>query len=158
MASKFNFQLVKDNIIQVKKELPILLANDAQKYFLGAFKDESWNGAKWAEVERRKPDTNAYKYPKKKGLSRRVKPILIGTGRLRREVSLIAGNAQVNYNGYDFKVTLALNSANVPYAGYNNDGTEHIPERKFMGDSPALRKILLKRIESYFNKVWKTAQ
>lgn len=155
--SKFNFQKVKDNIEQVKRQLPVLLANDAQKYFLGAFKDEGWNGVKWKEVNRRIADTNEYKYPKTKGLSRRVKNILIDTGRLRREVSLIAGSAQISYSKYDFTVKLAIDDGNVPYAGYLNDGTPHMVQRKFMGDSPALRKILRGRIERYMDNVWKTS-
>ena len=151
--SKFNFQRVKNNIAQVKRELPILLASDAQNYFLGAFKDEGWNGAKWAEVQRREPDTKAYKYAKPK--SNRTKKILVNTGRLRREVSLLAGNAQITYNMFNFTVKLAINDGTVPYAGYNNDGTENTPQRKFMGDSPALRDILRKRIEKFMSNVWK---
>ncbi|MEB0262920.1 hypothetical protein [Mucilaginibacter sp. 10I4] len=153
--SKFNFQKVIDNITQVKRELPMLLANDAQKYYLDAFKSQGWNGSQWAEVERRKPDTNAYKYPAKKGLSRRTKPILQGTGRLRREVSLVAGNARIRYERYNFRVTLTLDNNMVPYAKYNNDGTKNIPQRKFMGDSPQLRTILYNRINKYMDNVWK---
>lgn len=153
--SKFNFQKVINNITQVKRELPVLLANDAQRYFLGAFKSQGWNGGKWAEVERRKPDTNAYKYPKGKGLSRQTKPILQGTGRLRREVSLMAGNAQISYSRFNFKVTLRIDNNIVPYASYLNDGTDNMPQRKFMGDSPALRGILRNRITRYMDTVWK---
>jgi len=152
--SKFNFQKVKDNIAQVKRELPVLLANDAQKYFLGAFKDQGWNGGHWAEVQRRIPGTPEWKYPKTKGLSRRDKPILTGTGRLRREVSLLAGNAKVVNKGFNFTVTLAIDDSVVDYAGYLNDGTTKMVQRKFMGDSPALRKILKGRIVRYMDKVW----
>lgn len=150
--SKFNFQKVKDNIAQVKRELPVLLANDAQKYFLGAFKDQGWNGGHWKEVERRTPGTPAFKYAKPQ--SNRTKPILTNTGRLRREVSLLSGNAKVVNKGFNFTVTLAINTNTVPYAGYINDGTDKMVQRKFMGDSPALRKILMDRIVRYMDKVW----
>jgi phage gpG-like protein len=154
--SKFNFKQVIQNIEQVKKELPPLLANDAQKYFLGAFKDESWNGNKWEEVNRRIEGTREYKYPLKKGLSRHDKKILIGTGRLRRQVSLLAGNAKVTHDRYNFTVRLILDDSIVPYGKYHNTGGEHLPQRKFMGDTPALRRILRKRIDTYFDKIWQT--
>jgi phage gpG-like protein len=152
--SKFNFDAVRKNIDQVKKDLPKLLANDAQNYFLDAFKKEAWDGEDWEQVQRRDPDTNAYKYPKNKGLSRRTKPILIQSGRLRREVSNLGANARVQYFSYNFKVTLRLNNNIVPYGKYHNYGTDKIPKRKFMGDSPALRRILRRRIDIYMSKIW----
>lgn len=153
--SKFNFQRVIDNIDQVKRELPVLLANDAMKYFLASFNDQGWNGQVWEEVERRKPETNAYKYAKP--VSKRTMPILQGTGRLRREVSLIAGNAVIKYDQYNFHVKLVLDDRMVPYGKFINIGTDDMPRRKFMGDSPTLRSILFNRIKSYMDKVWKTA-
>jgi hypothetical protein len=151
--SKFNFQKVIDNIEKVKKELPILLATDAQKYFLDSFKKEGWDGKKWEEVQRRIPGTPEYKYAKPK--SGRVKPILIGTGRLKREVSLLAGNAITTFSKYNFTVNLKLNSSIVPYAGYLNNGTSKMPKRHFIGESTILSKILKNRVENYVNKIWK---
>lgn len=152
--SKFNFERVKQNLEQVKKELPVLLANDAQAYFLGSFKNQGWNGTNWKDVKRRDPDTNEYKYPKFKGLSRRTMPILQGTGRLRREVSLLSGNARIKHDRFNFTVVLTLNDSVVPYGKYHNDGDGKIPQRKFMGDSPELRKILRRRIDTYLDKIW----
>lgn len=154
MATKFSFDRVKQNIAQIKRDLPRLMANDAQNYFLGAFKDEGWNGAKWKEVNRRIKDTPEYKYPLNKGLSRHDKKILIGSGRLRREVSNLAQKAQVTESAFNFKVTLAIDPNIVPYAGFHNFGEGHNPKRQFMGDSPVLRVILRKRIERFMDKVW----
>jgi hypothetical protein len=154
VATTFTFDKLRQNLAQVKKDLPRLLANDAQNYFLGAFKNEGWDGSKWKEVQRRIEGTPEYKYPLKKGLSRHDKKILIGTGRLRREVSNIAANARVSESAFNFTVTLSINSNIVPYEGYNNFGTEHIPARQFMGDSPGLRAILRKRIVNYIDKIW----
>jgi len=154
--SKFNFQRVIDNIEQTKRELPVLLANDAQKFFLASFRNQGWDGEPWQEVQRRIEGTNAYKYPKTKGLTRRTKPILQGTGILRREVSLIAANAIITYDRNNFRVKLVLDDDMVPYGKFINTGTDHMPQRKFMGDSPALRAILRNRIEHYMNKVWHT--
>ncbi len=154
--SKFNFQRVIDNIDQVKKELPVLLANDAQKYFLASFRNQGWNGDAWEEVKRRIPGEPAYEYPKKKGLTRRTKPILQGTGLLRREVSLIAANAIITYDRFNFRVRLVLDDNMVPYGKFINEGTPDMVARPFMGDSPQLRNILHDRIEHYMDKVWKT--
>jgi phage gpG-like protein len=152
--SKFNFQRVIDNINQVKKELPRILADDAQDYFLKSFKDQGWEGKQWQEVQRRIEGTKAYKYPKNKGLSRRTNPILIGTGALNREVGLLSGNARVTYDRYNFKVKLAIDSSVIPYAGAQNDGTNTIPARPFMKDSAELRKLLRQRIKDYCDKIW----
>lgn len=152
--SKFNFQRVIDNIDQVKKELPVLLANDAQKYFLASFKDQGWNGNPWEEVERRKPDTKAYKYAKP--VSKRTMPILQGTGLLRREVSLIAANAIITYDRFNFKVKLILDDDMVPYGKFINEGTDNMVVRPFMKASPGLREILFNRIKRYMDNVWKT--
>ena len=153
--SKFNFKRVIDNIEQVKRDLPRLLANDAQNYFLGAFNNQGWDGKSWAEVQRREPDTNAYKYPKDKGLSRRTKNIGISTGRMRREVSNIAGKASISTTQNNFTVRLRVDSGIVPYAGYFNDGTSKMVARPFMKDSPALRRILINRVKTYMDRTWK---
>lgn len=155
MATKFSFDKVKENIAQVKKDLPRLWANDAQNYYLAAFVNEAWNGSHWKDVQRRDPNTNAYKYPKNKKLSRRTNKILIGTGRLRQAVANSSGNAHVTYKTYDFTVTLRVNSSVVPYAAYLNDGTEHMVARQYFGDSPALRRILTDRVKRFMDRVWK---
>lgn len=150
--SKFNFKRVIDNIVQVKREVPIVLMNTAQNYFLKAFKDQGYNGQSWTEVQRRIPDTQEYRYPKTKGLARRTKPILIMTGKLRREVSLLSSKARVSYSKYDFKVQMEIDSSVVPYADYLNKGTEKMVKRQFMGNTPELRRILRAKLKSYFDK------
>lgn len=156
--SKFNFEQVRKNIVAIKRDLPRLLANDAQNYFLSAFRKQGWNGKLWENVQRRMEDTAAYKYPKSKGLSRRTQPILQGrTGKLRREVSNLAGRAQVRYSLYNFTVTLKMNQNVVPYARYILDGTDKMVARRYMGDSPELRKKLRSRIDSYLKRAFTNA-
>jgi hypothetical protein len=163
--SKFNFHQVIENIDQVKRELPALLANDAQKFFLVSFRNQGYNGEAWAEVKRRmgpgtegggEDGTPEWKYPKNKGLTRRTKPIGQGTGILRREVASLAANAIVHYDRFNFRLKLVLDDNMVPYGKYFNEGTEHMPARPFMKDVPELRRILHGRIESYMDKVWQT--
>jgi hypothetical protein len=144
---KFNFQEVLKNCEQLKKELPILLANQAQVFFTESFTNQAWDAKPWQEVQRRIPDTPEYKYPKYKGLSRRTTPILVRTGNLRRAVSNSVRTGHVSFD--EIKLVVPLE-----YASYNNEGTEHIPERKFIGDSPILRKKQIELIEKQMEKVF----
>jgi hypothetical protein len=156
--SKFNFNDVRKNITAMKRDLPRLLANDAQNYFLKSFRQQGWNGIQWQNVQRRIEDTPAYMYPKSKGLSRRTMPILQGkTGKLRRGVSNLAGSAVIKYSVYNFTVTLKMNENVVPYAKYINYGTDKMVARRYMGDSPELRKILRSRIDRYLKQAFQRA-
>lgn len=151
--SKFNFKRVIDNIEQVKRELPRILANDVQNYFLSSFKKQGYNGKSWAEVQRRMPGTSAYKYARPR--SGRTKPILIGTGRLRRGVSNLAGRARITYSKYNFNVQLAMDLSTIPYAEYIQKGTSKMVARPYMGNTPELRRIMKDRMKRYFDTAWK---
>lgn len=143
--NKFNLDKVKDNVQLLKRRLPRLLANQATKYFTDTFKSGSWEGRRWKEVERRKPGTNEYKYPKKRGLSRRTKPILVKSGKLRRAVSMSA--RVVTFNKIQLLVDL-------PYAERHNKGLDGMPKRQFMGDSKKLRKMQLILINKEIESTW----
>jgi len=153
--NKFNFGQVIKNIEAVKKDLPRLMANDAQNYFLASFRKQSFGGKSWAQVQRRIPGTAEYKYPKTKGLARRTKPINILTGKMRRAVSNTAASARISYSQYNFKVTMTVSNSTVPYAGYINDGTSKMVSRPFMKGTPELTRILRNRVNNYINKVWR---
>lgn len=150
--SKFNFKRIISNIEQVKRELPPVLMNVAQNYFLKSFKNQGYDGKPWDQVQRRIPGEKAYEYPKTKGLSRRTNPILIGSGKLRREVSLLSTKARITYSKYDFKVQMEIDKNVVPYATYINKGTDKMPKRQFMGNTPELRRMLRSKMKSYFDK------
>lgn len=152
--SKFGFEKVLLKIEQVKRELPRIWANDAQNYFLASFRKQSWNNVPWEEVQRRIAGTPAYKYPSSKGLSRRTKPINIMTGRLRRAVASTARNASVRSTKTNFVVVMKLNNSMVPYGKYINEGTDKMVARPFMKDSPELRRILRRRLDSYMSRIW----
>lgn len=145
--NKFGFGKVLQNIERTKRELPIQLANQAQNYFTGSFTKQGWDSVHWKEVKRREPGTPEYKYPKKKGLSRRTSPILVRTGTLRRAVSNSIRSATFQ------SVRLIVD---LPYAKRHNDGLKDMPQRKFMGDSPVLRSMQRIKIGSFFNAVWHT--
>lgn len=147
MSDNFHFNKLKVNILKLKSELPVILANQAQTYFTQTFTKQGWDGTSWKEVNRRKEGTNEYKYPKFKGLSRRTSPILVRTGTLRRAVS----NSIRSASFQSIKLVVDL-----PYAAAQNDGVpEHnLPRRHFMGNSHLLREQQVLKIKNYMNKLW----
>jgi hypothetical protein len=109
--NKFNFDQVAKEMKSL--DLSLDLANTAKNEFLNNFKTESFGTEKWQNVKRRIDGTPEYKYPKTKGLSRRVKPILTNTGRLRRDVSNSVNTGHKNNN---LSYTLIVEN---DYAEYN---------------------------------------
>ena len=128
--NKFGTGKILENVLKMKRDLPVLLANQAQRYFSDAFKQQGFDGQAWQEVKRRIQGTPEYKYPKAKGLSRRTSPILVRTGKLRRAVSNSIRNATFE----SVKLVVPLE-----YASFQNEGTGKIQKREFMGNSAALR-------------------
>jgi len=144
MDNKFGTGAMMQNLEKLKRELPVLLANQAQRHFTANFKAQGFEGDHWKEVKRRIEGTPEYKYPKTKGLSRRTSPILVRTGKLRRAVSESIRSKTFT----SIKLVAAL-----PYANYQNEGTDTIPKRQFMGDSPQLRKLQTELITDYMKKL-----
>lgn len=140
---------------RLKRELPLTLANTAQRHFVGSFNQQGFDeGAqKWPEVKRRTPGTPEYKYPKMKGLGRRTKSILSNSGRLKRAVNSSIKEATMDH------IRLAV--TDVPYAEIHNkggragrNGSAQIPQRKYMGDSSLLRQKLRKKITQQVDTIW----
>jgi phage gpG-like protein len=167
---------------QVKQDLPAVLANDAQRFFVASFRKEGWDdgGLKaWAPRQ----------YPTAKDAGRNL---MVQTGRLRRAVANSLRGA--SWGLIKFVV-------DVPYASVHNDGgtyqkkqhvrgvyksrvVEHTgifrgsktkqrtdrrtgeiqvkahnatyPQRKFMGDSITLRKLQRKKINLALRSIWQT--
>jgi hypothetical protein len=143
--TKFNIDRVISKMEQLKHELPVLLANQAQRYFTHTWQEQGMDGTPWKEVKRRIPGTPEYKYPKKKGLTRRTKPILVQTGHLRRAVA-----DSIKSQTWD-RVTL-VNA--MPYASFINEGTAKMVARPFMKDTPALRAKQIELINKTVGRIW----
>lgn len=111
--NSFNLHIVQQRLAETKRVLPIVLSKQAENYFTGSFTKQGLGTDKWQEVNRRIAGTNEYKYPKFKGLSRRTKPILIGTGALRRKVSNSIRTATWD------NISLIVD---LPYASVHNEG------------------------------------
>ena len=143
--NKFHFGRLRMDLLKMKHELPIILANQAQNYFVSSFTKQGWDGQSWQQVNRRIPGTSEYKYPKLKGLSRRTSPILVRTGRLRRAVS----NSIRSQTFQSVRMVVDL-----PYAAAQNYGDPDInlPQRQYMGNSPILSGMHKLKIKNYVNK------
>lgn len=149
MKTKFEFDKVVARMQQMKSDLPVKLANQAQNFFSDSFNKSGFTDGglqSWKEVKRRIPGTPEYKYPKTKQLSRRSSLILVRTGKLKRAV----GNSirQANFNLIRLTVPLK-------YAAFHNEGTEKIQRRKYMGDSRTLRSNQKVLINKVIVKAWR---
>lgn len=149
--SRWGFDRVRANIQRTKRELPVRLAKQAENHFTEAFSKGRLDEYKWQEVQRRTPGTNAYKYPKRKGLQRRTSPILVGAGwkkrggTLRRRVARSITSARWNY------VHLMVD---LPYAKVHNEGGEHIPARPYMKQTRRLASMQKTLITTEVDKIW----
>lgn len=146
MHNKFHLDKVLEKFKKVKQDMPKVLANQAQNFFSQTFNKQEWENTSWPEVNRRRPGTKEYKYPKNKGLARRTRAILVKTGRMRREVGNSIREATFN------RIRLAVAA---PYAEFQNYGTGKIPKRKFMGSSNRLSKLHLELIKKSMRQCFK---
>lgn len=143
--NRFNLNIVQQRLAETKRVLPIVLSKQAENYFTGSFTKQGLGGEKWKEVNRRIEGTNEYKYPKFKGLARRTKPILVGTGALRRKVS----NSIRSATWENVKLVVDL-----PYANVHNEGEGAITARPFMKQTPELTILQRKKITQHLDKIW----
>lgn len=147
MANRFNFQEVRSKLARTKRELPIVLSKLTENHFTESFEKGALDEHKWPEVKRRIEGTPEYKYPKKKGLSRRTSPILVRTGTLSRKVSRSITNASWQ------QVRLAVD---LPYAEAQNKGNANIEARPYMIHTKTLENKQLKTIDHQMSKIWNT--
>lgn len=148
---RFRFDLIGEEFKKGSTNLMREVAMANKNYFINSFKTQSWDGKNWEEVQRRIPGTRAYKYPKKKRLRRRTRPILVGKGSLRRAVN--SSIKSVTPNRVRFQVDL-------PYAAIHNDGLRKkggglMPKRQFMGTNKELDKLNRQIIQKHVNKAFK---
>jgi len=151
---KFKFARLKANIEATKRALPMLLAKQAENYFTESFKLQRLGPTQWANVQRRIPGTLEYKYPARPKSSSRTRPILIGTGNLRRKVS-----RSIHHASWTGGVTLIVD---LPYAKIHNEGgyagrnhASKIPARPFMKQTTELTRMQRGLVKSHFDKIWK---
>jgi phage gpG-like protein len=143
---KFDFDKVASRIKEgVKRQLPIVLANQAQNYFANAWREQGFDGRPWTTPKRKIQGTSEYKYPKNKGLGRRTSAILVRSGALRAAVA-----SSVRLVSFE-KVQLVVG---LEYAAVQNNGNEkkNIPKRQFIGQTAELTKMQDAKIRQFINK------
>jgi phage gpG-like protein len=148
---RFKFDVIGEDLKKGSTAMMREIAMAQKNYFVASFKRQDWDGEKWQEVQRRIKGTKPYEYPKKKGLKRRSRPILVGRGSLRRAVN--SSLKSVTPNRVRFEVDL-------PYAAIHNEGLRMkngglMPKRQFMGLTEVLNKTNKKIIQKYVDKAFK---
>ena len=134
--SKLKFDKVINAFKKSKSDLPGILGVQAVNFFNSSFKKQAWEDTTIRHWKKRLYDRSARDKTRK---------ILVDTGRLRRAVS--TSLKSVSYDKIVFRV-------DVPYGEYHNEGTSKLPQRKFMGDSPKLRKMQISKIKQVFKSIW----
>jgi hypothetical protein len=112
----------------------------AVRHFRESFRNEGFtdNGLeKWTEVNRRKPETKAYKYAKP---AARTRGILRGKGILANSVKVISTSP----------TQIVVGVQGLKYAARHNDGLDGMPKRQFIGNS----KVLEQKIDKLMLQAW----
>lgn len=129
----FNFKQKIERFKQMKRTLPVVVANTAKNHFLegfrkGGFTDETFDP--WA---------------KRKAKARRNagRAILVDTGQLRRSIKTITAN----FN------RIEVGSTGTKYAARHNQGLDGMPKRQFIGNSGQLRKKIRKIIQQQIKDI-----
>jgi len=181
--NRFGFGEVRRKIIAMKEDLPVVLANQAQNYFVKSWRDQGWEGQTWETPQRKIEGTWSYKSATK---AARTRATLVQSGALRRAV----GNSIRSKRFDNIKLVVAIPYAAIHNDGgtinkgardsvvhfnkkgkfakakYNNDyshsanvtiGAHDItmPARTFMKDSATLRRMQVAKINEFTNKIWR---
>lgn len=103
MANKFGLDKVMKNVQRLKQTLPVLLANQAQTFFVASWKKQGWD------------DKSVQRWPKRQdqGPKSQGRAILVKSGKLRRAV----GQSIRSKTFEKIQLVVAL-----PYAAVHNDG------------------------------------
>jgi phage gpG-like protein len=133
---------LKRRLVEMKQKLPPAVGLIAKSHFEGNFRGQGFDNQKWAEVQRRIPETNAYKYATK---AQRTSAILSG------KTKLLAKSIYVKSATWK-KIVIASSSK---YGKFINEGTPIMPQRKFMGFSVKLNKKILSFVKKQADKVFK---
>lgn len=99
MANNFQVTQIKARLLQVQKNLPAKLGNEAVNFFRQSFRSQGWNGASFQA------------WSPRRGKKDKGRGLLIKSGRLRRSIHIarITGNSVVI-------------ATDVPYARVHNEG------------------------------------
>ena len=127
MENKLSFDTVIAKFKLAKVQLPQMLSNDGQRFFIENFQKGGFTDTSFTPWRPRKNRANK-------------KAMLVKSGALRRAVS------QSKYQATFERITWRVGGLKWNPA-FHNEGTDRLPQRKFMGDSFALRRRLKQKID-----------
>jgi phage gpG-like protein len=138
----------------INKDLPIVVGKTAVDMFTENFDNQGFFGDPWQEVQRRK-DTYTVRGKVRKNYAKgvaRTSPILVG---VRYSGGAPVVNAELKRSlDYDPKPDGTVNVfSDKEYADYQNEGTDTIPQRQFIGEHPDLQAAIEKEVERKLNKI-----
>lgn len=153
-----------DNIIReferTKKKLPVFIGNMAKNHFRNNFREQGFvdeGVQKWRARKRmNKTDRRKYNAAMKANNAGAItekqyntirsnggRAILVQTGHLKNSINVgVASFEKIEIGTYG-----------ITYGVYHNKGTEHLPQRKFMGTSHDLSKKISDRIHKEVRSV-----
>ena len=147
--------------VEVKDVLPLKIGNAAVNIFVDNFNKQGFDTGvsiePWKEVQRRQQGlsmsikSHRYKNPSGHSISSQLSGILIRSGRGRRDVQNSLRTPRTSRGMIIIPFEVADN-----YMGYHNEGTEKLPQRKFIGDSVKLHNKVDTLIAESFNKIFNT--
>lgn len=129
---------------RVKRDLPIKLANDTKNFFLSSWSKQGFDGKGWQTPKRMIDGKGAAK----------TRAILVGSGRLRRDVA--NSLKQANFDKIIFRVEN-------PYAQIHNEGGQgkafgkypfKMPKRQFIGQTKELTNMQFNLIKKQAGAIW----
>src|ERR1700751_1883387 len=123
--NKLDFTDVMKRLEKAKSTLPQQLGNQAVKFFVANFNKESWEGAKWKEVQGRMTETRGTASDRTRGILK---------GKTRHLYSSLKNSLRVaNWK----QIVLGID---VPYAEKQNK------DRQYIGDNKELHAMQMKLI------------
>lgn len=128
---------------------PIVVGQEAVKFFKKSFQNEAWGRVKWKEVVRRQLENV-------KGADK-VRSILTGrSGDLGRSIEI----KERKLGGVTIWTNPSSFSSKVPYGRVHNEGLKAgrgkgfiMPKRQFMGYSEELNQIVIEKLESKLKQI-----
>lgn len=118
---------------QVKKTMPLIIANDAKNHFIKGFRQGGGQTDKGKWIPRKKKESGGNR------------GILIHKGRLWKSIGVISAS-------FD---NIIVGSRGVKYAARHNEGLSGMPQREFLGASKVLERKTIKTIEKEMKTMFK---
>lgn len=147
---------ISNGFERMKRDLPLVIGNEGSKFFRSSFEKQGFEDRtlqKWPEVQRRIPETPAYKYPKRNASTRHSRGILIGRSILRNAVNNSLKTFVWDNISWEVVIANGFNYSKVHNEGLQMKNGRPMPQRKFIGRSETFIRTIKGKIESALKKL-----